>query len=557
MAVVRAARPVGRGLNVLVVVLALWVTLKFVPDPVTTLISFAFFAVPAALAFAATGQWRRSVTIAAGAVGFVFAAYRLKKRYFDGPLNLGDLPLVFDPANWEVLLRYPLALAGVVLLPLLCAAPLLLHRREPRRPAAWRIAALVLALAWLGFVYGFREHRTYNFWTNSGAHPYGPFANLVYSTQLFKPYAPPPIEGSDAAFVARRAAGAAPAAAAAPAQLPDIVVWLCESTVDTRIFRLDGATPPRLRMFEPDARTRDHGWLRVHTWGGNTALAEFTVLTGLVHDDFGLDGQAAFYRVTPHIRASLPRLLRERGYNTTALTAVRKTFSRGEAAYRELGFENVLDPRDMGFDGSQGRDAFWNMPEANRVGYAQRILESSPDRPVFLYMKSVRQHGSYDDFHPVEYGLEHTGLPRTLAAQLSDYWNNVEELDRSVRDLWTWLEARQRPTVFLYFGDHQSYLLRDRGHYRLDLPEPHRVTSFMLKDNFSPAAPPVAHELTDIAFLAGLVVERAGVAPDGLHGASIAMRGLCGGALTDCPDAELVKAYRAHLYRTLGVAGGS
>jgi phosphoglycerol transferase MdoB-like AlkP superfamily enzyme len=374
---------------------------------------------------------------------------------------------------------------------------------------------------------------------------------------LLRPYQPPRFDGSDAAFAERLAAAPSPASAPAPApvQLPDIVVWLCESTVDTRIFRIDGATLPRLPMFEPDAHTRDRGWLRVHTWGGNTALAEFTMLTGLLHTDFGLDGQAAFYRVTPHIRAGLPRLLRERGYRTTALSAVRKTFSRSEAAYRELGFENVLDPRDLGFDAHAGREAFWNMPEANRVGYARHILDSSPDRPVFLYMKSVRQHGAYDDFHPVNYGLERSDLPRTLSAQLSDYWRNVEELDRAVRDLWTYLESRKRPTVFLYFGDHQAHLLREPRHYRLAVEDPHRVTSFMLKDTVRSTAAPVEHTLTDIAFLAGLVVERAGVPPDPLHQASIVMRGLCGGRLEDCADTGLVQAYRNHLYRVLGVAG--
>jgi phosphoglycerol transferase MdoB-like AlkP superfamily enzyme len=545
-------RALGRGLNVLFIVLALWVTLKFIPDPITTLISFAFFAVPFGLAFAATGQLRRSLTVAAGAVAAVFAVYRLKKRYFDGPLNIGDAPLILDSANWEVLLLYPLAMLAVVLLPLLLVAPAFLHRSEARRGSdAVRLAALVVAVAWTGFVYGFRDHRTYDFWNNSGAHAYGPFANLVYSTQLLRPYQPPRFEGNDAAFTARAAAAALPATAVAQ---PDIVVWMCESTVDTSIFRLDGARLPRLAMFEPDESTRDHGWLRVHTWGGNTALAEFTMLTGLLHTDFGLDGQAAFYRVTPHIRAGLPRLLRERGYSTVALTAVRKSLSRSEAAYRELGFETVLDPRDMGFDTNSGPDAFWNMPEANRVGYARRLLESSPGRPVFLYMKSVRQHGSYDDFHPIEYGLENSGLPRTRAAQLSDYWNNVEELDRAVMDLWRYLEARQRPTLFLYFGDHQSYLLRERRHYRLAVSEPHRVTSLMVKDNFRPPSPAVAHTLTDIAFLPGLILERAGVAPDAAHRANMAMRRLCGGHLADCTDTGLVRAYRSHLYSALGVA---
>jgi hypothetical protein len=77
----------------------------------------------------------------------------------------------------------------------------------------------------------------------------------------------------------------------------------------------------------------------------------------------------------------------------------------------------------------------------------------------------------------------------------------------------------------------------------------------MVKDNYWPPTRPVAHSLTDIAFLAGLIVERAGVEPDAVHRANIAMRGLCDGRLVDCEDAALVEAYRAHLYRALAVAG--
>lgn len=518
------------------------------PSPGIAIAGLAWASVPFALVLAAT----RRVQLAAWSSALLcFALYllsRVKIHYYKEPLLASDFYLVADPTNWETLLHYPLAALPFVVLPLGIAALAILYRREPRVRSTRALAVLGLAAAHLGGAFVIAQSGSLaSRWQAALPKGVNPYADLVMSTRMR--FVPPDPKGDAARFekvVSQLALGAAQSR-------PDIVVWLQESTLDPRVYELpQGAQPPRLRMFEPDARTHASGPLRVHTFGGGTWRSEFALMSGLPSSDFGVAGGAVFYVVTPHLTHSLFRELRRHGYRTVVLTPFNKSAYHARSAYADMGVEIVLQPQDLGHRGKPS-DNLWDISSADMAGYARKVLERYADRPIFLFMLTMKEHGPYDPAHAVGFGLE--ALPdRALAGRLSDYFTRLEALDGATQGFADAFLGRERPGLFLYFGDHQPNIASSALRYRTARREPYLVTQFVLRDNLprpARAEPPI----TDLALLGGLLLERAGLPPSPFYAANIAMRKACEGGLEDCPQRQLVADYQDYIYRKLEIVG--
>jgi phosphoglycerol transferase MdoB-like AlkP superfamily enzyme len=363
-------------------------------------------------------------------------------------------------------------------------------------------------------------------------------------------FVPPTIDASSDSFRARAATVPPPAVRTGH---PTIVVWLQESSMDLRLFAVPGAELPALPMYDADARTRAFGALRVHSWGGSTWLSEFALLTGLSHFDFGPTGEGVYYTIVGHVRPSLPRLLKAQGYRSIAISGVPKGLYNMETAQRQLGFDEVLNPLDFPeWGGKSLADHLISDEELGR--YADQIIARSSDRPLFLFVLSMMQHGPYDSAHPVGYGLDRAGLPPRLAARVSDYAERMAATDRAARDFGARLLGRTEPTVFAYFGDHHPNLEGSLT-YAAGVAHPQFQTAYAVKSNLPGAPAPVnAARMIDVSFLGALVLEQAGLPLDPHFTANRAMRHLCDGQLTDCPDTALADSYRAYVYGDLHAA---
>ena len=381
-------------------------------------------------------------------------------------------------------------------------------------------------------------------------HVCGVFSRLVFSTGALEFEAPPPADPQY--FVARMRHDASLPAARPQRRLPDIVVWLNESTFDPRQYRLPQASLPRLRHVRAQRRSVAGGPLRVHTFGGKTWLSEFSMLTGLVPDDFGMGRNLVFETVPPRITSNLVRLLKAQGYHTMALMPTPKRFYGAGESYAALGVDQVLTLRDFReYDHLPGDE--WQLADSVRMGEAALSLvqrfhaAAPPDKPLFLYLLSVKEHAPYAAQGRVAYGLDQAGLTPTLARRLSDYVARLKRLDYAVTALEGTLARQPRPTLFCWFGDHQPYFGEQAPAYRSSTPFPETLTQFQVTANF-PVRRETPGTLTDIAFLPSLLVDLSGVRRDRLFAAMSNMRRLCAGRLEDCPDAELVRSYKGYLY---------
>ena len=523
------------------------ICLRCRPSWNVVVINLSFWVVPVALLIAMTGQPLKSFALGTALVFVVQRLHWLKWKYTSDTWTAADLIMLLDRSNWFVLRLYPsvalFAAASVIGLGL---SWLLLPATTP---LGWplRLAALGVAAGLVAFDVRFRHAHDFD---PFGVNKYGHFANFLFSTTSLK-YEPPDVAGDSRLFLEQAAQLPVPAPRP-PARPPDIVVWLQESATDPRIFDVSGANLPALSMHQPDARTLESGWLRVPTWGGSTWLSEFGLLTGLSHTDFGAAGQAVFYTVTSHLRYSLPRLLQRHGYRCIVLFPVKKTFYNAEAAYKDLGFDEILTPLDFPEWGN--KSLVTNIVEDRDLfSYALKILSRSRTQPVFLYMLSMIQHGPYDPSREPRFGLDRGALNRATAGRLSDWLGRMEKLSDDTLDFDKVLQATGRDLQLTYFGDHQPNL---EGQVSLAgaLDEPRFLTRFTIK---GPGAPPVAtrpEQVLDVRFLGSLLLEHAGIPGDDFFAASGAMRQLCGGTMLGCKDVALAESYRSFVFRDLSAA---
>ncbi len=522
-----------------------YICLRLRPDLPTVVINLAFWFVPILVPFALTGHWWRSVSIGT-TVTFLFQRLHwLKWRYLEQTWTAADFRLLVDPANWIVLRQYPQALLFVVLGFAVLGAAWLFAAPGRRAGATARGLSAVLGLMLAVSVVHWRHAHPFD---PFGFSTYGHFASLAYSASTLV-YNPPVIEGTSDEFLAR-ARALPPASSRPPARPPDIVIWLQESTMDLALLDVPGL--PSLAMYAPDRARRAGGLLRVHTWGGNTWLSEFALLAGLASADFGDSSNGVYYTVTPKLRYSLPRLLKRSGYRAIALSGSPKGLYNMETAQRDLGFDEVLNPLD--FPQWNNKSLADHLISDSELGaYALEVLARPRDHPILLFVLSIMQHGPYNANQPVARTLDQSRLGRAMAGRLSDFSDRMVATDRATRDFGATLMSSEQPVVFAYFGDHQPNL-GGTVPFVPGLVEPHLLTSYAVTSNFDAGVTDPMPALLDIVFLGGVILQHAATPLDALFGANRAMRLLCHGRLADCPDAGLVRSYRAHLYDDLDAA---
>ncbi|WP_028081591.1 LTA synthase family protein [Solimonas soli] len=533
---------------------ALWVSMQFSDDGTCALINAGLFAVPLLLMLAISGRWSYAVAFATLAAILFWAIGEFKLRYFDNRLALLDFSFLGEGANWSIVGRYPRlqwALAGFVVACLVLGVHARLARRGPAHGWRVRAACLVLLGGWSSFAWANRHHHNWEVFRDDAdcglLKICGVMSRLVYSYSVFE--MPTVLPSGDSSRFEALLSSYRPAPVATSGAKPDVVVWLNESTFDPRGYAIKGARWPHLKMFDKRPETRAQGLLRVHTYGGKTWLSEFSVLTGLVPDDFGARRTTVFNAVAPHMRDNLVARFEANGYRTVVLMPTMKRFYGAGRTYESLGFDRVLTLRDFHeYDQIPGDE--WDIADSERLAEAAVTLlkrnaaDTRDPRPLFLYMLSIHEHAPYPKNTPVIAGLQQAELGKSLKGKLSDYSNKLVKLDRGIGVLESYLTQQQRRAVWAYFGDHQAYFEEQQPPYLRQLPKPDFLTQYQVRSNFRPLDPLAAPPLLDIALLPSLVADVAGLRHDTWFDGLSAMREACAGTLEDCEDAALVTSFK-------------
>ena len=481
---------------------------------------------------------------------------QLKVHFYKDTLLFSDFAMMLDPSNTGTLLHYPQAgLAFIGLLLFACLTIGVAWRGSPRRKGYLPVITGCGLMVVSGFVLGQCIVRYQPVWAGTLPGGTGVVSNLVMSGRQARFSAPAfPMYSSDAfkTSAARvveplRHGGRIP---------PDIVLLLQESTTDPRLYRLPApASLPHFAMFESDTHVKAHTALRVQTFGGGTWLSEFAALTGLRSDDFGGMKSAVFYTVIDHVNDSLFRQMKMNGYYTVVLTPFNKSAYNAGHAYHMMGVDKILQPQELGYPGSL-QDNLWHISTADMLKYITVIMRKETKKPLFIYALTMYEHGPYDAEHKDDYQLGASVGNAASAGKFSHYVEKITASDKALASFFQFVDNRPKPTLFMYFGDHQPNIDWDNG-YATALPDAMHLTQFSLRDNND--AMPVADlgPVTDIAFLGGILLERARLKVSPFWQANISLRHLCKGRMNDCEDKTLLNSYRHYIYDELHVVSGA
>ncbi|WP_045973230.1 LTA synthase family protein [Xenorhabdus doucetiae] len=524
-------------------------------DIYPALVSVGVFGVIFGLAFFVSARWLFSAALTGTLFIILKFLNQIKVHYYKEQLFFSDLNLMLDPSNQETLRHYWLAGLAVVAMFIWLIFNMILSWKAlpPARGIKWRLASIMLMAVGVWDI-NLTVKTYYTQWQDELPKGRGTVTNMVMSASDAR-YQPPKFGSSADYFLQQAKKVTLPEPQSAVK--PDVVVLLQESTVNPHIYQLPTHVQlPDLYMFQRDAAVSAQSPLRVQTFGGGTWLSEFSILTGLNTDDFGSRKNAVFYFVVDHLKNSLFHAMKDNGYYTVVLTPFNKSAYHAGHAYKTLGVDRIIQPQELGYPAGM-EENLWKISTQDMLSYVKTILEKErakeTDKPIFIFSLTMYEHGPYEESHQDDYGLAGNIDSATAVGKFSHYMEKITASDPAIKDFSDFVAHRDKPTVFLYFGDHQPNINFDR--YHSPLPDPAHVTQFTLRDNLQQGAPITTGKLTDISFLGGMVLERARLSAPAFYQANMLMRHLCDGALNDCQDNALVESYKHYIYQQLEAAG--
>jgi len=347
-----------------------------------------------------------------------------------------------------------------------------------------------------------------------------------------------------------------------PQDHPDIISVLEESTYDPTMLALCTLPLCKHKMFQPDGRTRAHGFLTVHVWGGGTWTSEFSLLTGLDHQTFGDAGLYAPYNLAPRVLHTLPDVLHEAGYRVIAVYPMSGDFINARNAYKFYGFDKFYDGQDYGLS--------WESSDNDLMQVFDRIYADEKkaigNQPLFVMMLTLRQHGPHmtplvEQPPPYDKPLfpgkfMPKDLDRWINLNLGNYLYRLDGSDAAITHLEKSLLDSDRPTVLFHFGDHQpsfdgSMRLLDKVTPKA-IGDPNFITYYMLKSNYKPARS-YDYPALDLSFAGALILDVAGVKKDDFFAANALLRERCDGFYLTCADKRVLDSYQNYIFHQLGV----
>ncbi len=235
-------------------------------------------------------------------------------------------------------------------------------------------------------------------------------------------------------------------------ELPNIMFVQLESFFDpTEVewLRFSEDPIPNLRKLFSEYST---GYFKVPSVGAGTANTEFEVLTGMSMRFFG-PGEYPYktYAKTKTLE-SAASALQALGYGAEALHNNGGNFYSRAQVFNNMGFDHYTSKE------------FMNILQTTPKGWATddilvpNIMESmdTTEGQDFVFTITVEGHGEYptekvlDDPEIVVSGVEDEGERNAWEY----YVNLIHETDKFVQQLIDAVEARNEPTVLVFYGDH-------------------------------------------------------------------------------------------------------
>ena len=322
-------------------------------------------------------------------------------------------------------------------------------------------------------------------------------------------------------------------------QKPNIVVVMNETFSDLSIYDsikdagYDG--PQYLKSLYPDSIL--HGTLQVSAMGGGTCNSEFETLTG---NSMAFIGSGVYPYETYNMNIdNLVSQLKGQGYDTHAIHPAAGSNWNRDGVYSAFGFDTFDDEATF-----TGATRFRNrIDDASTYSKTLEYLNGS-DTPQFIFDVTLMGHSGYETgLVPEDKRVNCTvdGLDEKNQNKLNEYLATSNEEDAQLKTLIDGIKKSKKPTIVLFFGDHQPALSEAIGGESDDIvqTEMQWQTCYTMWTNYDVAGSVKGTELdTSTSYLSALLCHEAGIPMTDRQKAAYLL-------MEDVPKINVVGAYLA------------
>ncbi|MFI3213819.1 MAG: LTA synthase family protein, partial [Eubacteriales bacterium] len=252
----------------------------------------------------------------------------------------------------------------------------------------------------------------------------------------------------------------------------DIIVIMNETYSDLRMYDSSESIPqtPSISFTENVYSFLDEisanslsGTVQVPVYGGTTANSEFEFLMGtsLI---FRADTpyQTVFNDLDEDTlqNGSLVTVMEMLGYETGALHPSQPSAWNREVVYSKMGFDSAYFLEDLTYS-EEDLDRDWIMRDACDYDNVLKILEeNTSDSPSFIFNVTIQNHGGYSTAPDTSAIVQIEGQEGSFS-DAENYLSLIYDSDLATADFLAALEARERPSIVVFFGDHGPGLKND------------------------------------------------------------------------------------------------
>lgn len=322
-------------------------------------------------------------------------------------------------------------------------------------------------------------------------------------------------------------------------QKPNIVVVMNETFSDLSIYDsikdagYDG--PQYLKSLYPDSIL--HGTLQVSAMGGGTCNSEFETLTG---NSMAFIGSGVYPYETYNMNIdNIVSQLKGQGYDTHAIHPAAGSNWNRDGVYSAFGFDTFDDEATF-----TGATRFRNrIDDASTYSKTLEYLNGS-DTPQFIFDVTLMGHSGYETgLVPEDKQVNCTvdGLDEKNQNKLNEYLATSNEEDAQLKTLIDGIKKSKKPTIVLFFGDHQPALSEAIGGESDEIvqTEMQWQTCYTMWANYDVAGSVKGTELdTSTSYLSALLCHEAGIPMTDRQKAAYLL-------MEDVPKINVVGAYLA------------
>lgn len=229
----------------------------------------------------------------------------------------------------------------------------------------------------------------------------------------------------------------------------NIILIQLESLFDPLKLKNTKFSSDPLKNLRNLSKTNESGEIIVPVLGGGTIQTEFEILTGI--------SMKNLYTKMPYLNIlnnnqveSIPYILRDYGYATTAIHNYFSTFYNRTKAYENLGFDTFVPIESI--SSREKNKNFWYKDNL-LINEIITKIKNTPEKD-FIFGVAVESHGPYNTQIDGDIIVKNDLLNEKELLELQNYANIIKHVDDFILNLINELNTINEEYILIFYSDH-------------------------------------------------------------------------------------------------------